>query len=420
MLYERGEKMKRINWREGSGMTLMMMSVWLIILTAFCVVVEIGGKYVCAAAVQTKTDAIIEGASVAADTGIINSYDIDIVTNSYKDKTELSGRDAKEMADRIYDANKQVMPGLVTNYTYNSNALGPCNGLPQLSYNQRLFTAVGRVEGRNIFNLLPRPTYRVDGLGTVYIIGTETPLEDTVRFSDMYPNDPRIPISALTSNTGTTLLNAYQYVPGTSLWESYKGQKLDNIADNRSAALYDAVLDQFGLGELQTARYVESEYAQYDIHQFADDYVYGGRGNAVSLTASDTLLWDISVAMGCELPRYTLNTGASSNGSTYYDWNKGHKGVELGRININDTSRFGTLGAVSEAVEMANKGCITFAVGSDGTYYFIRPTVTDGSDSSAGFSGTAPVCAYTNGTTGSGRKSVNISGCRLYYVKATQ
>ena len=85
-------------------MTLMMMSVWLIILTAFCVVVEIGGKYVCAAAVQTKTDAIIEGASVAADTGIINSYDIDIVTNDYKDKTEISGKDAKEMADKIYEA----------------------------------------------------------------------------------------------------------------------------------------------------------------------------------------------------------------------------------------------------------------------------------------------------------------------------
>ena len=272
---------------------------------------------------------------------------------------------------------------------------------------------------KNIFNLLPRPIYRVDAVGTVYIIGTETPLEDSVRFSDMYPNDPRIPISALTSNTGTTLLNAYQYVPGTSLWESYKGQKLDNIADNRSAALYAAVLDQFGLGEYQTARYVQSEYAQYDIHQFVDDYVYGGPGSAVSLTASDTLLWDISVAMGCELPRYSLNTGAFSNGSTYYDWHKGHKGVELGKININDSSRFGTLGSVSEAVAYANKGCITFAVGPSGTYYFIRPTVLDGSDSD-GFAGTSPECAYTDGNTGSGRRSVDISGCRLYYVKASQ
>ena len=412
--------MKKIDWREGSGMTLMMMSVWLIILTAFCVVVEIGGKYVCAAAVQTKTDAIIEGASVAADTGIINSYDIDIVTNDYKDKTEISGKDAKEMADKIYEANKLEMPGLVNSYTYSCNALAPCNGYQQLSYNQRYFTAVGRVEGKNIFNLLPRPTYRIDGVGTVYIIGSETPLEDSVRFSDMYPNDPRIPISALTSNTGTTLLNAYQYVPGTSLWESYKGQKLNDIADNRSAALYAAVLDQFGLGEYQTARYVQSEYAQYDIHQFVDDYVYGGRGNAVSLTASDTLLWDISVAMGCELPRYTLNTGASSNGSTYYDWNKGHKGVELGKININDSSRFGTIGSVNDAVAMANKGCITFAVSSGGTYYFIRPTVLDGSDSTDGFSGNSPECAYTDGITGSNKKKVDISGCRMYYVKGSQ
>lgn len=410
----------RVDWEAGNGMLMLMLVLLLLIIYTFAVVVEIGGWYYTAAVVQTKTDAIIEGAAVMADTGYVAADEIDPAKPGiYKSMTEIDNEAASEQAYELYMANLANLPNIVEDFKYVHNTDAALGDTAKLDYNQRVYTGIGTASATNFFNLLERSQYKMSANGKVKVVGVELPLEDTTRFAEMYPDDPRIPISALTNNTGDTMANTFEFISGTE-GTGKKGNLITDKDDNRSAALYAAVLDQFKLdltGEYTgSARYMKSTYSsEYKIYH--DEYVYENNNNTIALSPSSTLLWDISVAMDSEVPRYQKkSTATASKQSSYYEWYKGRKNVQLSEIDIYDTNYFTSVSDVGAAVNLANDGKIVFAVSGD-TYYFIRPTDTDSSGNVSSSTTSKLACAYTDGVNGSNNILVDISGMPIIAVK---
>lgn len=417
-------------------MLLIWMGISLITMYMFALVVESGCMYYVDAFTQVTTDAILEGAAIAADTGIVNADEYDSY-GVFKNQTELSGKKADLMAEKICQENLKDKPKLIKSYTFDTNALGTLDfgtgrdnvHMEQLSYEQRVLGVAGGSVSEHMFNLFDTKTYGIMNNGCVFIVGVEIPLADSIRFSEMYPDDPRIPISALVFNDGATMRQVFKDY-NTFLGTANSGKSLlSGINDGRSAALYRAVLDQFGVTVskgITTTRYRIGQYTTTEFYDFSDEYVYTDARNAVTLTPSSTLLWDISVAMNMEVARYV--DVANNCRSSYYDWYKGRENVKLVELefpfNTNNGLTSGTYDAhhiysdvnsISEAIEYANSGSITFAV-KDGVCYFIRPTITDSAEPLYEYTGNYVNCMYTDGTNGANDILVDLSGAELYTI----
>lgn len=466
------KRIKSIDWECGGGMIMLcIMILWLLMLGTF-VVLEVGGWFYTTAACQTKTDAIAEGVSIMTDSGVVvASGVIDYATANhissdygltsalsmphknasgatdgyYKTLTELndnhndSHNKAVAMRDRLVNANTIIMPNIVENFTYNDNLDGTAHSMSRITYDQRIYEGVGYVDASTFTGLYASKsskgytTYTRGTNARILVIGDPLPVADSDNFSFMYPDDPRIPVSALTNNTGAeSMWGVFDFTDtSTYNWNSVTGELDESIPDHRTPALYESVLDQFDI-ENNNERYKNSlSNTKYRVYFFnedhtelglkGNDYVYkedSSYSSTIGLTPQDTLLWDVATAMHINLPRY-----AGSGSSEYYfsDWMKGHEGVKLNKIDLNSCSKIQSIGSLSDAINEANQGNIVFA-DSGSAYYFIRPAESDGTAEGYGGDDNTFVNVLYIDKDGNGRNNVaytggSFSGMNFYMVK---
>lgn len=441
--------MKKINWKSGNGIILFTMGFFVIMVFMMIYCIETGMWYRAIAAVQTKTDAIAEGVALSADTGVVEvkraddsgvaAYGVDSNT-----ETTLNVKKAAEVYERLLKDNKNNLKdnfgGLsgfgLSGRSNASESLVGYNGseYKKLSNSQRVLTVVLTIEGNNLFNATKNNHYSFTTQSKVRIIGVELPLEDSLRFADLYSNDLNVPITALT----TTGDNAIYFQTNGDFKDSITA----NFKNESNATMYAAVLDQFYLGNGDTTssetskeyatsglrystanRYQTSgEYSQYN----GNEYIYASDGgSSVTLSPAQTFLWDVSYAMNCEIPRYVKNVDGTYTADTYENWVKGRQNVELKEIDLKKLteSYYGcsSLGrnAYSAALNKANSGVLTFAVTGSGEVYVVRPTQDNGRTGSSDNSAII-ACAFPsyNGKPGSNNQYVNfasLGSCNFYY-----
>lgn len=456
--------MKKIDWEEGTATMMLVLAIITVMVFAMVTTVETGGWFGNLAWLQTRSDAILEGAAIAADTGYIDAGGGSLAGSNSTD-TALDPKRAEKMAKIIADKNVEVMNRYgdfreETNFQYYLNTSKSLNGYNKLdsSNGQRVLTIVSGMRYKNYFNFTKDNSKIWAVGGAVNIIGHELPLEDSSRFSQFYPNDPRIPISALTSNSGGIMTGVFE-IEKLNYTNTYKkSEKMNSsTSDVRSGALYAAVLDQFCLdysqryddtdstdetstgvffNQFMSNRYSEDTYKE-EFKIYCDDYIYQDMSKSdaptTKLNASLTLLWDISTAMNCEVPRYVKVDGKSRKNATYYEWEKGRKNVQLNGDSISKVVKYngidyigtGNKTSIEKAIESANEGNLTFAVDGD-VIYFIRPVVTDGSEWRYGDNGseiqTKFSCAYVehDGIEGSNNNLIDLKGLKLYKIKKSE
>lgn len=461
------KRIKSVDWECGGGMILVcLMILWLAMLGSL-VILEVGSWFYTTAACQTKTDAIAEGVSIMADSGVvvasgvINHETANHLSNDYgftsalsmphkdskghtdgyyKTLTELNDNHnnshdkAVEMRNRLVTANGNAMPAIVgDSFRYQDNLDGSSYSMTRLTYEQRIYEGVGFVSATNYTYLPGYSDYTRGTNGRILIIGDPLPVADSDNFRFMYPDDPRIPVSALTNNTGDESMWGVFDFNNTSTfnWNSVTGELDESIPDHRTPALYESVLDQFDV-ENNNERYKNSlSNTKYRVYFFnedhtelglkGNDYVYkedSSYSSTIGLTPQDTLLWDVATAMHINLPRYS----GSGSGEYYFsDWMKGHEGVKLSKIDPNSCSKIQSLGSLSDAIDKANEGNIVFA-DSGSAYYFIRPAESDGTAEGYGGNDNTFVNVLYIDKDGNGRNNVaytggSFSGMNFYMVK---
>jgi len=456
--------MKKIDWEEGTATMMLVLAIITVMVFAMVTTVEVGGWFGNLAWLQTRSDAILEGAAIAADTGYIDAGGGSLA-GSNSTGTALDPKRAEKMAEIIANKNLEIMNRYgdfreEANFQYYLNTNKSLNGYNKLdsSDGQRVLTIVSGMKYKNYFNFTEEDRRIWAVGGAIKIIGHELPLGDSSRFSQFYPNDPRIPISALTSNSGGKMTGVFNLEKSEfkNIYQKAKEMN-DSTSDARSGAVYAAILDQFCLDysekyddtdstdELSTGvyfnkymsdRYSEDTYKNgYKI--YSEDYIYQdmSKSNAptTKLNASLTLLWDISTAMNCEVPRYVKVEGNSRKNATYYEWTKGRKDVQLNGDTISEVVKYngiesigsGNKSTIEKAILSANSGNLTFAVDGD-VIYFIRPVVTDGSEWRYGDNGgevqTKFSCAYVEhgDVEGSNNNLVDLKGLQLYYIQKSE
>lgn len=410
--------------------------------------IESGMWYRAIASVQTKTDAIAEGVALSADTGIVEikkaddgsggGYGMD--SNS---KTTLNIKKAEEVYDYLFKENKKNIEKNYDGVTVSgqSNVQSSWVGIAdngeaykKMSNRQRIATVILTIDGQNLFNVTQSDTFSFTAKSKVRVIGVELPLEDSLRFSDLYPNNLNVPISALTS-TGSDH-EIYFEVDDAGVNKSNNTKNL--IANGRSATMYAAVLDQFYLGNgvaTESNRENATDSLLYSIAKRyqtsgsypkynGDEYIYDSSGATVDLKVAQTFLWDVSYAMNCEIPRYVKKgDDGKYTADSYENWKKGRKNTELKEIDLSrlteEPYKCTTLGNADAALDNANKGILTFAI-KDNKVYVIRPTEDNGKKTTDKNNNNILACAFPSydGQPGSNNQYVNLSSGYRFYSKS--
>jgi len=100
--------MKKIDWEEGTATMMLVLAIITVMVFAMVTTVEVGGWFGNLAWLQTRSDAILEGAAIAADTGYIDAGGGSLA-GSNSTGTALDPKRAEKMAEIIANKNLEIM-----------------------------------------------------------------------------------------------------------------------------------------------------------------------------------------------------------------------------------------------------------------------------------------------------------------------